>query len=148
MKKGFTLIELLVVISVIGILVSLALVSFSSSQKQARDVGRKSDLKQYQTALEVFANKTAVFTYPSRTVKIDVSNLCATLGISGSCPTDPKAPDSVYRYLSDGTGSPNNDASRYVLWATLEGVSGYWVVCPNGKVGQITGEPTSSACPL
>ena len=55
-KKGFTLIELLIVISIIGILVTIVSASFVTSQKQARDVQRKSDLKQYQNALENFAN--------------------------------------------------------------------------------------------
>jgi len=52
MKKGFTLIELLVVISIIGILISLGAVSFTTAQKKSRDTRRKSDMKQIQTALE------------------------------------------------------------------------------------------------
>lgn len=147
-KGGFTLIELLVVISVIGILITIASVSFTQSQKQARDAVRKSDLRQYQTALEAFANKNVSFLYPSRTTAVDASSLCAVLGISGSCPTDPKAPDYLYYYLTDGSGNPNNDASQYLLWSYLEGSSNYWVVCSNGKVGQITTAPASYNCPI
>ncbi len=50
-QKAFTLIEMLVVISLIGILAALAMVSFSSVQKQARDTARKSDLKQIGNAV-------------------------------------------------------------------------------------------------
>lgn len=145
--KGFTLIELLVVISVIGILASIALVSFGPAQKQARDTQRKSDIRQYQNALETYASKGNGL-FPSRTTAVDLSSLCATLGISGSCPTDPKAPTTIYRYITDGTGSPNNNASKYVLWSSLENAAGYWVICSTGKVGLSATAPSSSNCPI
>ncbi len=53
-KKGFTLIELLVVIAVIGLLVSIVLVSVNNARVKARDIGRLSDLRQMQTALEMY----------------------------------------------------------------------------------------------
>ena len=53
-KQGFTLIELLVVISIIGILSTLAVVSLNDARGKARDAKRISDVKQVQTALEVF----------------------------------------------------------------------------------------------
>lgn len=54
MRKGFTLVELLVVISIIGVLVTIALTSFRSSQMRGRDAERKSDLKQISSSLELF----------------------------------------------------------------------------------------------
>jgi len=79
--KAFTLIEMLVVISLIGILTALALASFTSSQKQARDVVRKSDLKQYQTLLESYANMASGF-YPSRTSSVSAHDaLCPDLNV-------------------------------------------------------------------
>lgn len=51
---GFTLIELLVVISIIGILSSLAVVSLNNARVKARDAKRVSDIKQVQTALELY----------------------------------------------------------------------------------------------
>lgn len=53
-KSGFTLVELLVVISILGILASIALVAFTSSQIKGRDAQRKSDLTQVSRALEIF----------------------------------------------------------------------------------------------
>lgn len=53
-KRGFTLIELLVVISIIGILSTLSVVSLNSARQKARDAKRLSDLRQVQTALELY----------------------------------------------------------------------------------------------
>ena len=143
-NKAFTLIEMLVVISLIGILTALALVSFTSSQKQARDVTRKSDLKQYQTAIENYASKNEGL-YPiyaaSHTINSS-TGLCADLEI-GTCPIDPKDPDYVYQYISDALGT------NYAFWATLESkVETYWVVCSNGKSKESANVPTSGVCPI
>jgi type II secretion system protein G len=51
---GFTLIELLVVISIIGLLASVVLVSLSSARQKSRVAKRLTDLKQVQTALELY----------------------------------------------------------------------------------------------
>lgn len=148
---GFTLIELLVVISIIGILAALAVVSFSTAQKQARDTERKSDLKQYQTALEAFASRTASGLYPSTGNSVaDPSTLCATLGISNSCPQDPKTGTYDYVYITNGSGSLNVDATEYILAAYQEGPSNYFVFCSNGKTGTFATKPTGSdlPCPI
>ena len=53
-NKGFTLIELLVVIAIIGLLASIVLVSLNSARKKGRDAKRAAELKQIQTALEMY----------------------------------------------------------------------------------------------
>ncbi len=52
--KGFTLIELLVVIAIIGLLSTLAVVSLNSARTKSRDAKRVADIKQLQSALELF----------------------------------------------------------------------------------------------
>jgi prepilin-type N-terminal cleavage/methylation domain-containing protein len=151
---GFTLIELLVVISIIGILAGMITVSFTSSQKQARDTERKSDLTQYRTLLESFANKNNGL-YPSRHVsggQPASTTLCTDLVLTG-CPEDPKyASDNTYqyKYQSDGTGSGTVTGTTYVLWAKLENVTNmFWVVCSTGQSGKIASSTTftDGACP-
>ncbi len=51
-KKGFTLIELLVVIAILGLLSSLALVSFGNIREKGRDTKRLTDIDALRTALE------------------------------------------------------------------------------------------------
>ncbi|MBI2552533.1 prepilin-type N-terminal cleavage/methylation domain-containing protein [Candidatus Uhrbacteria bacterium] len=62
-RRGFTLIELLVVIAIIGILSTLAVVSLGNARVRARDSKRVADIRNTQTALEIYyTDRTA---YPA-----------------------------------------------------------------------------------
>lgn len=153
-NNGFTLIELLVVISIIGLLAGIALVSFTGSQRQARDTQRKADLKQYQTSLENYANKNNGL-YPARSATVPAdTTLCTDLGLTG-CPPDPKSsqdPSFTYNFQSNSSAAPGTPAATaYVLWAKLENTTDYWVVCSSGKVGaktQVGFGVSGGNCPL
>ncbi len=120
-KKGFTLIELLVVIAIIGLLSTLAVVALGSARVKARDSKRLSDLKQLQTALELYY--TDQNSYPAGdTIDLATTNyacLNSTGFTTSGCtnpymskvPTDPKEGSYVYTV---GTGT-------YTVEATLEG---------------------------
>ena len=60
-RKGFTLIELLVVIAIIGLLSTLAVVALNSARMKARDSKRVADMKQLQTALELYFNDKSAY---------------------------------------------------------------------------------------
>jgi len=60
-KKGFTLIELLVAVAIIGILSAVVISSLGGARDKGRDVRRKSDLKQIQTALEIYYDKCSTY---------------------------------------------------------------------------------------
>ena len=64
-ERGFTLLELLVVIAIIGILASLLVVNFINVRERSRDAQRKSNLRQIQSALELYRADEGE--YPSAT---------------------------------------------------------------------------------
>lgn len=154
-QRGFTLIEILIVLSIIAILATVFINVSTISTKKARDGRRLAELKQYQNALEIFANKNNGF-YPSRTgttVRASVTT-CADVGQTG-CPEDPKYPTAnfVYYYQSDGDNSGGANGTKYVMWDKLEAptIVTYQVVCSNGKSGQLiaaTLTPSGGTCPL
>ena len=62
-SRGFTLIELLVVIAIIGLLATMSVIALGSARESARDSRRLSDIRQMQTALEMYYSN--VGEYPS-----------------------------------------------------------------------------------
>lgn len=60
-SSGFTLIELLVVIAIIGLLATMSVVALSSAREKARDSRRLSDIKQVQTALEMYYSENGQY---------------------------------------------------------------------------------------
>jgi prepilin-type N-terminal cleavage/methylation domain-containing protein len=150
-KNGFTLIELLVVVAIIGILVSLGTARYLNIEKSSRDLRRKSDLNQYRTALENYANANGSV-YPKAKGSIDV--LCNTDDfaqnyLSGSCIHDVMegtSGHSDYAYNS-------KDGTDYVLTAKLEtrhetGESLFYMVCSNGRSGEVKEPIIADVCNL
>lgn len=119
MKKflyGFTLLELLVVIGIIGILVGLGAVSYSTAQKKARDAKRKSDLQTLQNCLEQYYSYNNNFKYPVSTNDSDIQTTdtfnCGTSTISIQDPLD----NTTYYYTLTNTDATNQ--STYTICAT------------------------------
>lgn len=75
-KKGFTLIELLVVVAIIGLLATLSIVALNTARAKARDARRVADVKQMQTALELYYNDQG--TYPDTLASLTPTYMGAT----------------------------------------------------------------------
>lgn len=155
-NNGFTLVELLVVIAIIGILAAIALVSFTQSQRQARDTQRKSDLKQYQTVLENYANNHDGFFPAHINSSGKATELCSEVLEMSNCPEDPSydatSNQEQYYYYQTPDGSATSDwtptAAKYILWALLESEADkYWVVCSTGTSGVSSSPPSGGSCP-
>jgi len=119
-KKGFTLIELLVVIAIIGILTSVALASLNSARAKARDAKRSADIKQIQTALEMYYTDNGQ--YPPGGWSVSNSNNWDTLktSLEKYIPTLPIDPN------QDATGYPYNGAHAYGYFSSAYGCPEQW----------------------
>ena len=111
-KKAFTLIELLVVIAIIGILATLAVVSLQNARKNARDAKRMADVKQIQTALELYFNDNSSYPLTSQ-----LSTTIATGGVTymSSVPKAPTPPDGNCTAISNNYTYTSLDGSTYFI---------------------------------
>lgn len=113
-NNGFTLIELVIVMAIIATLTALATFNFNQARVRARDVQRKSELKQLQNALEIYKNDQAPQSYPTT---LQGLNILVTNSLMAKLPVDPKvkAGASWTDY-----GYTQVDSLHYTLTACLE----------------------------
>ncbi len=117
---GFTLMELLITVSIIAILISIGIASYSTINKQSRDTKRKSDIEQIRSALEMYRADNSA--YPNIgsggwTAASDLSTALASTYIL-AIPSDPKGATQPYMYKA--TDISNGVYYGYCLSALLE----------------------------
>ena len=119
-KKGFTLVELMIVITVIAILATIAVVTFTRVQKTARDSKRKEEMHSIVTALQGYYSEKSV--YPVSAVAASANTVLSpalTTNYMASVPVGPvgaSGSNTDYMYVSGG--SANNQT--FAICATLE----------------------------
>lgn len=122
-RSGFTLIELLVTISIITVLSTIGLSTFSGIQSKARDSIRKNDLRTLATALEIYSQnndgkyvegKVSCQTNPDPGSNTFYQAIKNYLSDPDLLPKDPLTKQ-AYCYISDSGG--------YRLFAKLENLS-------------------------
>ncbi len=152
-KKAFTLIELLVVIAIIGLLSTMAVVALSGARKKSRDAKRVSDIKQIQTALELYyfdqgsypddpTTDSTLGTTDSVCLDEDgFGTACDAGGTTymGVVPADPGV-DSGYVYTYETTDGSDYTITFGLTGATgsLECTSGYDSTCCTADENGIT----------
>lgn len=102
--------ELLIVIAVIGILMSIASVAYSSAQKKTRDSRRRGDLKALQNGFEQYYADTSN-NYP------DTCSLSTTYMPNGM----PKDPKTGIAYTATADWYACATTTSYCVCAALEG---------------------------
>jgi len=115
-KKAFTLIELLVVIAIIGILATLAVVALQQARSRARDSKRMADMKQVQTALELFFNENGRYPTTEEWNSGSIVSSTSQETFMYSIPTAPSPADGDCLEASNTyTYVPQNDGASYTI---------------------------------
>ena len=113
---GFTMIELLVATTILALLATIGIVSYTASSAKARDGKRKADLSQVRTALEMYRSQPPLLTYPSDETwdgMITTLNGASYLSVPSMYDPQNDAPY-VYSY------TPSADNKSYSLCANFE----------------------------
>ena len=130
-KKGFTLIELLVVIAIIGLLSTLSILALNSARARARDAKRISDVKQIQTALEMYYNDAGDYPAsadPGASVSYGGNTYLRVIPTpptpvdGGACPAT--QPAYTYAKTGSGQGGTSSYTIQYCLGATVNTITG------------------------
>lgn len=115
---GFTLIEILVVISIMAIIITIAIVSYTTVNKQSRDSKRKSDVEQLRSALEMYRSDIGYYPSVGSESWTNASNLPLVPTYLSIIPSDPKSSQSYYYTVTPPASGGNY--YTYCLCAQLE----------------------------
>jgi len=142
--RGFTLVELLVVIAIIGLLSTVAVVALNSARTKSRDAKRVADIKQIQTAFELYFNDNNKYPVEgtrvalgtgTRTMLVGTGFASAPSGTTymGLIPLDPNGSTTAcddasvattsctYSYMTPTVGGVVDAApTTYKMWFHLE----------------------------
>ena len=146
---GYTLIELMVTISIIGLLSTIATVSYQSARSSSRDTKRVSDVKQVQQSLELYFEFNSFYPFDGRPGQEgEILGLPETSTLSdagfaafpegeiymGTVPANPGPNGTPYVYRSlyrDGRDCDEERCDAYAILFTLEKTTGSLLAGPH-----------------
>ena len=150
MRRGFTIVELVITVTIIGILLTLAVVNMNGSQVKARDSERKADVEVIALSLESFySNKRdSGGTWQATNTYMAISPLTKTSIVANLGEIDPKV---LYAPAYDGEGDQTSLVSATNAVQTTAGVTpqptiNQYVYQPLTAEGTRCTSPTASAC--
>lgn len=120
-KSGFTFIEVLVVATIIAVMATIGVVSYSSANIKARDGKRKADIEQIRAGLEMYRVDNSTTGYPN----VTYANLGTPLTTYlNPLPNDPKCPAGVCATGFVNYSYTRNSTTTYTLCACKLEVTG------------------------
>lgn len=124
--RGFTLIELLIVIAVVGIMAGFLYTNFGAANAEGRDAKRQADLRNLQTAVELYKQRHGRYPAMGCTPGTDFLSSesdCPTYiaglapGFISRLPYDPRKGTAVgYAYVTNSNGN----AYKLIVTGTVE----------------------------
>lgn len=132
---GFTLVELLVVVAIIGLLLSIISIGYTTQRRSARDARRISDLKQVKSGMDVFFQDASGYPDESEWVAGTTLN-CSSNNIL-LIPNDPGFPVYDYTYAVTGgslTGCGITVWRGYTMTFYMEKQERYYYMDEDGVV--------------
>lgn len=120
-SHGFTLIELLVAATIIAVLTTIGVVSFTTTNQRARNGKRKADMEQVRAALELYKSDDSAGAglYPAGSSFTNMTNTLKTAKyLSDPLPNDPKNVSPYVYYYSAPVAQ-----TTFCICAALEGTN-------------------------
>jgi len=123
-REAFTLIELLVVIAIIGLLSTLSVVALNTARARARDAKRVADVKEIQTALEMYYNDAGQYPAAATHGGPIAAGAVTYLAVVPTPPTPLDYTTTPCNAQPDYTYAPNSNNNSYTVLYCLGAQAG------------------------